>query len=49
MAFTVTDFEDLLKLLGDRPDWQAELRRLFMTSEFEAAVEAAANSATLIS
>lgn len=33
MAFTVDDFQDLLRLLEARPDWRAELRRLLLPSE----------------
>ena len=36
MAFTVTDFEDLLKLLGQHPEWQAELRRILVGDQFAA-------------
>ena len=33
MTFTVDDFQDLLRLLEQRPDWQAELRRHVLTNE----------------
>jgi hypothetical protein len=33
MAFTVEDFQDLLRLLEQRPEWQAELRRRVLTDE----------------
>lgn len=33
MPFTVEDFQDLLKLLEQRPDWQAELRRRVLSDE----------------
>ncbi len=33
MAFTVTDFNDLTRLLAERPEWQAELRRLILTED----------------
>ncbi|MBI2911966.1 MAG: hypothetical protein HYY05_07465 [Chloroflexi bacterium] len=33
MTFTVADFEDLLRLLDERPDWQAELRRRVLSGE----------------
>lgn len=33
MAFTVTDFDDLTRLLAERPEWQAELRRLILTED----------------
>jgi uncharacterized protein YoxC len=34
MAFTVTDFADLVRLLDKRPEWQAELRRLILSEDF---------------
>jgi hypothetical protein len=34
VAFTVGDFEDLRKLLEQRPEWQAELRRLILSDDF---------------
>lgn len=33
MAFTVQDFQDLLRLLEQHPEWQAELRRHVLTEE----------------
>ncbi len=36
MAFTVSDFDDLLKLLGQHPEWQAELRRLLVGDQLAA-------------
>ena len=33
MAFSVEDFQDLLRLLDQHPDWQAELRRRLLTDE----------------
>jgi hypothetical protein len=33
MAFTVQDFHDLVALLTQHPEWQAELRRLVLTEE----------------
>ena len=33
MAFTVQDFEDLLRLLDERPEWQAALRQRVLTGE----------------
>lgn len=33
MAFTVDDFSDLLRLLEQRPEWRADLRRLVLTEE----------------
>jgi hypothetical protein len=33
MAFTVEEFRDLLRLLEERPEWRAELRRAVLTDE----------------
>ena len=33
MAFTVEDFHDLIDLLGQRPEWRADLRRLVLSDE----------------
>lgn len=33
MAFTVSDFHDLMRLLDQHPEWRAELRRLLLTEE----------------
>jgi hypothetical protein len=33
MAFTVEDFEDLLRLLEQHPDWRAQLRRQVLSDE----------------
>lgn len=33
MTFTVQDFQDLLRLLDEHPEWQAELRRRMLTDE----------------
>jgi hypothetical protein len=33
MAFTVADFHDLVRLLEERPDWRADLRRLVLTDD----------------
>jgi polyhydroxyalkanoate synthesis regulator phasin len=33
MPFTVEDFTDLIRLLRERPEWQAELRRLVLPEE----------------
>ena len=49
MAFTVTDFNDLVKLLSQHPEWQAELRRLMLSGELEAAIQRAMASGTLSS
>ena len=34
MPFAVQDFQDLLQLLDQHPEWQAELRRRVLTDEF---------------
>lgn len=34
MAFTIDDFQDLVRLLVQRPEWQAELRRLLLADDF---------------
>ncbi len=33
MPFTVEDFHDLIRLLEERPEWQADVRRLVLTHE----------------
>ena len=33
MAFTVSDFEDLVRLLGEHPEWQARLRPVILGEE----------------
>ncbi len=33
MSFTVNDFSDLTRLLAERPEWRAELRRLVLTDD----------------
>ena len=33
MAFTVEDFHDLIRILAERPEWRAELRRHVLTDE----------------
>ena len=33
MAFTVRDYQDLLRLLRERPEWREELRSLLLTEE----------------
>ncbi len=35
MAFTVADFEDLVRLLGEQPEWRARLRPLILGAEWE--------------
>ena len=39
MAFTVEEFRDLLRILDERPEWRAELRRLVLTDELLALPE----------
>jgi len=36
MAFTVSDFNDLVQLLAEHPQWRVELRRLLLSEDFEA-------------
>ncbi len=36
MSFTVSDFDDLKRLLGEHPEWRVELRRLLLTDDMEA-------------
>src|SRR5205823_6409482 len=33
MAFTVQDFQDLIRLLAEHPEWRAELRRHVLSDE----------------
>jgi len=33
MAFTVSDFSDLARLLEEHPEWRSELRRLLLSDE----------------
>lgn len=33
MAFSVEDFHDLVRLLGERPEWRGELRRLVLSED----------------
>lgn len=33
MSFTVDDFHDLLRLLQERPEWRAEVRRVVLTDD----------------
>ena len=39
MAFTVNDYQDLVRLLDEHPEWQTELRRLLLTDDFIALPE----------
>ena len=39
MSFTVSDFQDLIRLLEAHPEWRAELRRLLLTDEILALPE----------
>ncbi len=34
MAFTVRDYQDMVRLLSQHPEWQAELRRLLLADDF---------------
>lgn len=36
MAFTVSDFQDLLRLLREKPEWQAELRQILIGEDLAA-------------
>lgn len=36
MAFTVSDFQDLLRLLREKPEWQAELREVLIGHDLAA-------------
>ena len=33
MGFTVGDFQDLVRLLEERPEWRAELRRFVLSDD----------------
>ena len=39
MAFSVEEFQDLIRLLQERPEWRADLRRLVLTDELLALPE----------
>ncbi|MBI4287082.1 MAG: hypothetical protein HY671_01480 [Chloroflexi bacterium] len=39
MPFTVEDFHDIIRIIGERPEWRAELRRLVLTEELLALPE----------
>ena len=39
MSFTVHEFHDLIRLVEERPEWRAELRRLVLTDELLAVPE----------
>lgn len=41
MAFTVNDYNDLVRLLAERPEWRVELRRLVLSDELLALPEIA--------
>jgi hypothetical protein len=43
MAFSVEDFQDLIRLLQERPEWRADLRRLVLTDELLALPELVPN------
>src|SRR5215467_1312675 len=42
MSFIVADFQDLARILEERPEWRRELRRLLFTDELLALPEQAA-------
>ena len=46
MSFTVAEFHDLVRLVEERPEWQAELRRLVLTEELLALPEQVAHLPT---
>src|SRR5437870_11482877 len=33
MPFTIEDFRDLVRILEEKPEWRAEMRRLILTDE----------------
>ena len=39
MPFTVEDFHDLVRLLDERPQWRAEMRRVVLSDEYLAVPE----------
>ncbi len=39
MPFTVDDFHDFVRLLEERPEWRAEMRRLLLSDEYLAVPE----------
>ena len=39
MPFTVEDFHDLVRLLEERPEWRAQMRRLVLSDEYLAVPE----------
>src|SRR5438093_11243041 len=39
MPFTIEDFRDLVRLLEEKPEWRAEMRRLILTDELLALPE----------
>lgn len=34
MAFTVRDYQDLVRLLDQHPEWKQELRSMLLTDDF---------------
>ena len=46
MAFTVEDVRDLVRLLDERPEWRAEVRRQLLSDEFLAMPEQIAHQRT---
>src|SRR6266571_1982789 len=39
MPFTIEDFRDLVRILEEKPEWRAEMRRLILTDELLALPE----------
>jgi hypothetical protein len=48
MAFTVSDFHDLVTVLEDHPEWRAELRRVLLTEELLALPQIVRDIATTL-
>ena len=47
MPFTIDDFCDLVRILEEKPEWRAELRRLILTDELPALPERVALKTSL--
>src|SRR4051812_832525 len=43
MPFTVEEFRDLIRILGEKPEWRAELRRWVLSDELLSLPEQVAN------
>ncbi|WP_448576989.1 hypothetical protein [Thermomicrobium sp.] len=48
MAFTVEDFQDLVRLLAQHPEWRSELRRLLLSEELLTVPERLARAEQLL-